>query len=162
MNAGTRNRPDNGPGDPIAPADPHVFTLGYQWRTVPEVLEIVRRHGITQVLDVRENAHSRKPGFSVPDLEAAFANAGIVYVHLPELGCERESRHALWNGAPTMDFLDRYRRRVAERRAALADLIRRVRGSRTLLLCLERDPSKCHRAVLGEELRAHGVPVQDL
>ena len=156
------NPPSDGSGDPTATTELRVFTLGYQGRSAREVLEIVRQHGIAQVLDVRESAHSRKPGFSSSDLRATLTNAGIAYVHLPEFGCERESRHALWKGAPIADFLDRYRRKLSEQDASLADLIRRARASRTLLFCLERDPSRCHRAVLGEWLRKAGFLVQDL
>ena len=156
------DRSPDGSGSRPAAIPPRVFTLGYQGRSVPEVLQIVQEHGIEQVLDVRENARSRKPGFSSSELEGAFQNEGIGYVHLPELGCDRESRHALWRGAPTVEFLDRYRRKVGEPGAPLVDLLRRVQGSRTLLLCLERDASQCHRAVLGAELSAQGCLVEDL
>jgi uncharacterized protein (DUF488 family) len=148
--------------DTKATAESPVFTLGYQGRDVEEVLETVRRYGIEQVLDVRENGSSKKPGFAAADLKDALARAGIAYVHLPELGCRSESRHALWRGESKEPFLEDYRRRLAERPQAFADFVFRIRSARSLLLCLERDPSRCHRAVLVERLQAAGFRTQDL
>lgn len=162
MSAEIRGLP---PGELLASnatANVRVFTLGYQGRSVREVLEILQNCRVEQVVDVRENAQSRKPGFSSSELEIALTSVGIAYVHLPQLGCERESRHALWRGAPAADFLDQYRRKIAENRDSLTDLTRLVRGTRSILLCLERDPCRCHRVVLGEKLRAEGFLVQDL
>lgn len=139
-----------------------VFTLGYEGRSLPEVLDIVRTRRIEDVLDVRENASSRKVGFDSTALEEEFARIGVKYAHLSQLGCERESRHALWRGGATAAFLANYRGRLAERPRDLENLVDRVRSARALLLCLERDPSRCHRAVLGERLREEGFRVEHL
>lgn len=142
--------------------EPQVFMLGYEGRSLSEVLEIVRTRGIELVLDVRENAQSRKVGFDSISLEGALSGIGVRYAHLPELGCEQTSRHALWRGGAASAFLERYRRRLSERPQALEDLVDRVGRSRTLLLCLERDASRCHRAVLDERLRQEGFAVESI
>lgn len=139
-----------------------VFTLGYQGRDLKEVLQAVQRCGIEQLLDVRENASSKKSGFAAAELEEALAKIGVAYVHLPELGCRSGARHALWRGGAKKAFLEDYRRRLAERPRAFADLVHRVRSARSMVLCLERDPSRCHRAVLVERLRAEGISSQEL
>ncbi len=139
-----------------------VFTLGYQRRRLEEVLDIVRQIGVEQVVDVRENARSRKPGFSSSELRAALATAGVGYTHLPELGCPSVARHELWHGGGAETFLEDYRRQLLARPGVLEDLVERILPVRTLLLCLERDPARCHRAVLGEELRARGFSTRDL
>lgn len=139
-----------------------VFTLGYQGRSLPEVLDIVRTEGIEEVLDVRENASSRKQGFDATSLKGELSKIGVRYAHLPELGCEHASRHALWRGGPREPFLVAYRQRLEDHPRAFADLVARIMGSRSLLLCMERDASRCHRAVLGERLRKGGFTVEDL
>lgn len=139
-----------------------LFTLGYQGRSLREVLGILSDHAIEQVVDVRENASSRKPGFAEADLARALATAGVAYVHLPELGCAPASRHALWSGRPESSFFEEYRRRLAERPNAFPDLVNRIDAKRTVLLCLEHEPLRCHRAVLSERLRGEGFLVQDL
>ena len=139
-----------------------AFTLGYEGRDLTEVLAIVRAEGIEQVLDVRENASSRKPGFGSEALQKALSEVGVTYAHLPDLGCEREARHALWRGEATERFRARYRQRLADRPEAVRGLFRQVRNARSMLLCMERDPSRCHRMVLAERLRAEGFVVRDL
>lgn len=139
-----------------------VFTLGYQGRDLNEVLQTVTQYAIEQVLDVRERASSRKAGFAAAELAQSLAGIGVAYVHLSELGCATGSRHSLWRGGSKERFLEEYRRRLSERPESFAELLRRIRTGRTLLLCLERDPTRCHRAVLAERLRAEGIVVQDL
>lgn len=140
----------------------HAFTLGYQGRSLEEVLEVVVHQRIELVVDVRENARSRRPGFSGDELRRALETVGVAYAHLPELGCEAASRHALWSGGPTGTFLERYRVRLAARPLAFADLVGRVRDRRSLILCLERDPYRCHRSLLGERLESEGIPTRHL
>ncbi len=139
-----------------------VFALGYQGRDLEEVLGILRLHRIEQVLDVRKNAFSRKPGFSSTELRQALGRIGIAYVPLPQLGCRSEERRALWRGGEIERFLAEYAKLVAERPSVVADLLRRVGSARSLLLCLERDPSRCHRAVLVRMLREARFAVEEL
>jgi len=139
-----------------------ALTLGYQGRTLEEVLEIIRAERVQEVLDVRERAASKKPGFSGPELMRTLAVMGVEYVHLASLGCTYAARHALWRSKVTEPFFEEYRRHLETRAEAVQDLVNRVRNSRCLLLCLERDPSRCHRSVLAEKLRAEGISIQDL
>lgn len=134
-----------------------VFAFGYQGREAHQLVRALREHGVEQLLDVRENPGSRKTGFSAAELRDALPRIGVRYVPLPELGCRREARHAIRRGYAAEPFLAEYRRRLAAHPEALADLVRRVRSAPSLLLCLERDPSRCHRSVLIDELRAAGL-----
>lgn len=162
MSAPRRNRREDGSARVQPDTEVRVCTLGYEGRSLPEVLEIIRAQKIEEVLDVREHASSRKVGFDSMTLEKEFARIGVHYAHLSQLGCERASRHALWRGGATGTFLDTYRSRLAERPRDFEDLVERVRSTRALLLCLERDAVRCHRAVLAERLREEGFSVQDL
>jgi uncharacterized protein (DUF488 family) len=148
--------------DAISPSCARVFTWGYQGREVAELLETLRQHGIEQVLDVRENSSSRKPGFSGDELQRVLTGVGVAYAHLPQLGCERDSRHLLWRGGPHESFVVAYRRHLTEHPEAYVGLRDRIGSSTTLLLCLERDADQCHRGVLAERLRRDGLWVQDL
>lgn len=139
-----------------------VLSVGYQGRSQSDILHIIQEYGLEQVLDVRENARSIKPGFSSAELQRAFHRIGVKYVHLPQLGCTQESRHALWSGTRPEAFLNKYRHLLSQRPEAVIDLLDRVRSGKTLLLCLERDPTRCHRAVLEEQLRTKGIPVRSL
>lgn len=139
-----------------------VFTVGYQGRSLEELLALVRRHRIEQVLDVRDNPASLKAGFAEEDLRQALGAVGVGYESLPGLGCDREARHTLWGGGDRGPFLESYRRRLRERPEALADLAARAGTTTTLILCLERDATACHRSVLAEHLRGLGFLTRDL
>lgn len=162
MSVGTPHRSGTNATEPDAAVPTQVYTIGYQGRTLSEVLRVVQVHSIQQVLDVRENAMSRKPGFTSAELKQALETIDVAYVHLPELGCSAEVRRALWRGAPSGPVLEDYRRGLTARPQAFWDLVHRAGSARSLLLCMERDPSRCHRAVLAERLRIEGVTVEDL
>jgi uncharacterized protein (DUF488 family) len=158
----TRPRDEPAVSAEASTAAASVFTLGYQGRSLPEVLGIVEGTGIQQVLDVRQNVSSKKPGFSGLELARAFSAMGVAYVHLADLGCTPAARHTLWRTKETEPFFDEYRLYLTTQPKAVQDLLDRVRRTRSLLLCLERDPSRCHRAVLAERLRAEGISTLDL
>lgn len=162
MRVGTPHRSGTNASETEAAAPTQVYTIGYQGRTLLDVLRVIKVHSIQQVLDVRETAVSRKPGFTSTELKQALETINVAYVHLPELGCSAEVRRALWRGAPSGPVLEDYRRGLTARPQALWDLVHRTGSARSLLLCMERDPSRCHRAVLAERLRRDGLAVEDL
>lgn len=138
-----------------------VFAFGYQGRDLDQLLRVVQDSRVELVVDIREHATSRKPGFAAQELKESLSAIGVAYVHLPQLGCPSESRHALWRQGDAETFFESYRRRLAEHPGAFPDLLRRLRSGRSLLLCLEKDPLRCHRAVLVERLRAEGVATEE-
>ena len=106
-----------------------VVTIGYEGRQLDEfIAELVGRR-VEVVFDVRENAISRKPGFSKRRLGEALAVAGIEYRHLSSLGNPRSNRDAFRAGEPAardvfLRHLDDGSRRGARRgrwRGPIAD-----------------------------------------
>ncbi len=157
-------------GDRMAEAAPDatplvrapVFSLGYEGRDVEEVLHTIQRHGIRRVIDVRENPRSRKVGFSAEALGTTLDRIGVEYVRLPELGCSGAARRSRWGGGSREAFLEEYRRRLPGRPDSMTRLVGQLGPGPSLLLCLERDPSNCHRSVLEEGLLEWGIRVTDL
>jgi len=45
-----------------------LFTVGYEGRTLPQFVRLLRDQGITRVIDVRERPVSRRKGFSAMPL----------------------------------------------------------------------------------------------
>ena len=77
---------------------PDVLTIGYQDRTVDQFIEDLVAARIKVLVDVRLTPLSRKTGLSKNALAARLRDAGIDYVHLPELGNPRENRDAFRRG----------------------------------------------------------------
>ena len=141
-----------------------IYTIGYEGATVESFLETCRQNGIAQILDVRNNPWSRKPGFSQKALAEACAKAGIEYRHLPELGIPRAQRQKLDTPEAKQALLDRYEKEILpSQREAIEQALALVQEKPTALLCLEADANSCHRGRLAQELaRISGISVQHL
>lgn len=140
-----------------------VLALGYEKRTIEEVLDILDEGGVTLVADVRQNAVSRKPGFSKKRLSHALNERGIGYVHLPDLGCTRTMRAAKRDGSvDRSEYVAAYREHLAVHEEAYRHLVSLARDERLAVLCMERRIDDCHRHVLVERLRSDGFDVENV
>jgi len=129
------------------------------------------------VLDVRQRRGVRGSEYAWANakrLEAALAEAGIGYSHLPELAPTTELREVQYEedarrgeGKRSRSVLaPEYVRRYEEEILAAVDLepiVGWVGSSKAALLCVERDPEACHRSLIAERLRRElGFAVEDL
>jgi uncharacterized protein (DUF488 family) len=150
-------------GEPVARklrARP-LATIGYEGATVRSFLEALGGERIELVADVRAVAGSRKPGFAKTALSANLDGAGIEYLHLRGLGTPAPGRAAARAGRHT-DMRAIYRDHLASQAArddlqVLADIVRS--GRRVCLLCLEADPTHCHRSLVAAAL-ARRMPLR--
>lgn len=141
-----------------------LATIGYEQRTLPDVIQRLKNAGVQVVVDVRAVAASRRPGFSKTMLAATLAEHGIDYVHLRQLGTPKAGRQAARAG------------RIAEMRsifqqhleapAAQLELARAgeiARERRAALLCFEADAARCHRAMVADLVCAKlGCTIENL
>ncbi len=135
---------------------PELATIGYESATVRTFLEALSSHGIDLLIDVRAVASSRRPGFAKSALTANLASAGIEYLHLRDLGTPAEGRAAARAGRHA-EMRRIFERHLAthEAQAELATVMEIVRsGRRACLLCLEADPTHCHRSLVAQALAA--------
>ena len=139
--------------DPAMTAPP-LFTIGYEGRTQPEYLALLRDAGVTLLVDVRRNPISRKKGFSKSALAQGCATLGIRYAHLPELGIASEKRKQLETQADLDALFAQYAREwLPQQGAALATIRAWVEaGERVALTCFERNPAQCHRHLVAQAL----------
>ena len=136
-----------------------VFTVGHSNHTPEAFLQLLLRHGIDEVADVRSAPYSRyTPHFNHESLQRMLGDLGIAYTYLGgELG-----------GRPTDRSCYDADGRVQYDRVAETDLfddgIRRVTRAadecRVALLCTEKEPLECHRTLLvARALADRGVAV---
>ncbi len=134
-------------------AAPPLFTIGYEAATPTGLVAALRAAGVATMVDVRALANSRRPGFAKRALSAALAEAGIGYRHLPALGTPAAGRAAVRGGRPeAMRRIFGSHLAGVEAQAALADLTAQARREPLCLLCLEADPTRCHRAMVAENV----------
>jgi len=75
-----------------------LFTIGYEGKTVEELLDQLNASGVKLLIDVRAVAASRRPGFSKTALAGALRERGIDYLHLRPLGTPKAGREAARKG----------------------------------------------------------------
>ncbi|TCZ58765.1 DUF488 domain-containing protein [Roseicella aquatilis] len=138
-------------------AESPLFTIGYEGATPEALIAALQRAGVTTLVDVRELPNSRRPGFAKRALSEALGRAGIGYRHLRALGTPPEGRAAARAGrSAEMKRIVGARLAGTEARAAVADLSAAAREQRLCLLCLERDPERCHRSLVAEAIASSG------
>jgi uncharacterized protein (DUF488 family) len=138
-----------------------LATIGYENTTVPRFLETLKGAGVDLLVDVRAVASSRRPGFAKTKLAENVGTVGIEYLHLRGLGTPADGRAAARAGrheemrAIFMEHMETSE--AQDELERLAELVRA--GRRVCLLCLEADPTHCHRSMVAEALQEL-VPVQ--
>lgn len=133
-----------------------VFTAGYEAKNIEGFAELLVRHGITLLVDVRELPLSRKRGFSKSQIREYLGSLDIGYFHMRSLGSPRSIRKELKETGDYERFFEQYREHLSSQREALAALEELVENQSVCLMCYEKDPHKCHRSVIAKELSDRG------
>ncbi|MBE9091663.1 DUF488 domain-containing protein [Microcystis aeruginosa LEGE 11464] len=123
-----------------------IFTIGHSNHTPEKFLELLSIHNINALADVRSAPYSRYlPHFNKQALQSYLPKAEIRYVFLgAELGarpadssCYVEGR-ALYEKIAVLDSFQQGLKRI----------IKGSQNHRIALMCAEKDPITCHRAIL--------------
>jgi uncharacterized protein (DUF488 family) len=130
-----------------------LATIGYERSTLEDFVATLQSGNVDTLVDVRERAQSRRPGFSKKSLEAALQQVGIAYLHLPQLGDPKEGRDAARSG-DMMRFRDVYQEVISKPAAeeALSLLEKLASEKKICLMCFERDQRDCHRKIVADNL----------
>ena len=145
------------------PRDRHtVWTVGHSTRTIGEFLSLLSEHSIAFLADVRHFPTSwRTPWASKVALPAALAPHGIEYDHLEDLGGYRKARpdsvNTGWRNSGFRGYADHMV--TEEFLRALDRLLEIAATRRTVVMCAEAVPWKCHRSLLSDAIvaRRHEV-----
>lgn len=138
-----------------------VFSIGHSDHAAESFVALLARHGVSAVADVRAAPYSRHhPQFSKAALVATLRAAGLAYVYLGEqlggLPSARVRSQMRGSGYAAMAATEAFRE----------GLVRVGQGRerhRIALMCAERDPIDCHRALLvGRALAGVGVEVEHI
>lgn len=139
-----------------------IFTIGHSTHPQERFIELLRRHRITALCDVRSKPYSRmNPQFNRAELERALLAHGIAYRFLgKELGA-RSDNPACYEGGKVQYA------RLAETELFRRGLRRVLRGLKEkfqlALMCAEKEPLECHRTILvARHLVALGLKVEHI
>jgi uncharacterized protein (DUF488 family) len=139
-----------------------AFTVGYEGKVLSGLIQELASARVQAVIDVRERAQSRKPGFSKAALGAALAKSGIEYVHVPQLGSPSKIRQEYRKTGNLRKFRAQYSRYAATQGTAISTVAGMLRKRRCALLCFEVDYGACHRQILSSRLQRRGFSFNHL
>ena len=141
--------------------EPTIYTIGHSNHEIAAFIELLRQHKITALGDVRSQPYSRYvPQYSREPLKIALAKADLAYVFFgKELGARSNNPACYRQGKVQYD-------RLAQEPNFVEGLQRVAQGMnhyRIALMCAEKDPLNCHRALLvTRKLFEAGVPVSHI
>lgn len=123
-----------------------VYTIGYEGKNIEEFLDLLKDKGIQHLVDVRSSPKSRKENFNKDNLKDRLFHNSIVYKHIPELGGLKE---------------EEYEEVMTEEKwvEGYEELKNFAKEGKTVIMCLEKDPMRCHRRYIAERLEEDGWEV---
>ncbi|MBV9767784.1 MAG: DUF488 domain-containing protein [Acidobacteriaceae bacterium] len=142
-----------------------VHTIGHSTRPADEFLAILHKFKIELLADIRTVPRSRRnPQYDQESLKSLLANHAIEYAHFAALGGlrrpKKDSVNTGWENASFRGYADYMQ--TAEFAAAVENLITVAAERKTVIMCAEAVPWRCHRSLVGDALLARGVEVQDI
>lgn len=143
-------------------ASQKIWTIGHSTHSVEEFIAMLQAHGIGLVADVRQFPGSRRyPQFGREAPQASLCDAGIAYLHFPELGGRRktspDSRNTAWRHEAFRGYADYME--TAPYREGIARLLDVARETRTAIMCAEAVWWRCHRGLISDDLKSRGIEV---
>ncbi len=132
-----------------------VVSVGYERRSVHELVEILESYEVGKLLDIRQTPISRRKGFSKIALASSLEDAGILYLHLRAAGNpyykEKESielclRHYAYYLTNNPEIVETFAMELSRKTVAV--------------LCYERQHDCCHRSILLDAVRQSGRRVK--
>jgi uncharacterized protein (DUF488 family) len=146
-----------------SPEAADFFTVGYEGRPTKELFDALLGAGVQCVVDIRYNPVSMyRPELSKSNLQRALESAGIEYFHLREWGVPRDiraravesgTRETIWRWYDEWVIGPHFRRNL-----------HRVLnfGYPVAMMCMECDPTECHRHLIFNALECQGLHGFDL
>jgi uncharacterized protein (DUF488 family) len=142
-----------------------LYSVGHSNRRIEELIAILTQAGIKTLVDVRAQPRSaRHPQFNDDVLRAACERAGIAYHwagrQLGGMRAPRAGSPHVALGEEVRGFADHMGTEAFKK--AAAQLLGMAGRAPTAMLCAERDPQHCHRALIADYLLLQGARVLHL
>jgi uncharacterized protein (DUF488 family) len=144
----------------MIPMSLELFTIGHSTHPLEEFLDLLARHGIEALADIRRFPGSRKyPHFNRESLAAALSSAGVEYHWLESLGGRRKA-----TGGPSKNLglrnesFRNYADYIAteEFQQGIGRLLDIAQRKQTAFMCSEGLFWRCHRRLVSDYLLSRG------
>ena len=142
------------------------YTIGYEGLDPKQFITYLTHYGVDVVADIRKLPVSRKKGFSKTALKEMLDDKRIDYLNFQQLGAPKALRDELYRSGDYGQFFKKYQENISDKGDHLNSIHSLVdRGKKVALLCFERDPKKCHRKVVAEEIQkldGNGLTIKNI
>ena len=135
-----------------------IFTIGFGKKSLKKFIQLLKKAGVTKVIDVRLNNTSQLSGFAKKDdLQFILELVGIDYVHEISVAPDKlllddyKKKFIDWT-----DYEERYIDGLAKNGIS-NKLIESIQNGKACLLCSEHKPDYCHRRLLAEFIHQHNI-----
>jgi uncharacterized protein (DUF488 family) len=139
------------------------FTVGYEGRSLADLVELFRTARVQSVLDIRYTPLSMyRPELSKANFQRSMEVEGFDYLHVPELGVPRDVRAKAIAAGTREPIWDWYNQAVVNKyfKGNLHWFLNL--GYPVAMMCVEADPKECHRHCLFNALEMQGLRGFDL
>ncbi|HZP46438.1 MAG TPA: DUF488 domain-containing protein [Candidatus Binataceae bacterium] len=143
-----------------------IYTIGHSTHAIEVFVELLRKHGIQLVADVRSFPSSRRwPQFNQTPFRESLEASGIQYLWFKALGGRRrsskkDSQHTAWQVDAFRSYADYAD--SADFVAGLEDLQQIARAQRVAFMCSEGLWWRCHRRIIADHLTIAGWTVNHI
>ena len=139
-----------------------IWTIGHSSRPLEAFLELLSRHEIEAIADVRRFPGSRRqPQYGQAALSASLAARGVEYRWIEALGGRRRPRpdspNTAWRNLSFRGYAD-YMESAGFRRG-MDELLELAARKRTAIMCSEAMWWRCHRSLVSDALCAREIEV---
>jgi uncharacterized protein (DUF488 family) len=138
-----------------------IYTVGHSTHPIGDFIKLLKSRGITAIADVRSAPYSRfQPQFNRELLTKSLNESGIEYVFVGDLIGGRSSNEEDYeNGRVVYDRL----KNSDNFENGLQRVIVGSEKYQLALMCSEKEPIECHRALLvGQTLFERGFPISHI
>lgn len=142
-----------------------LYTIGHSNRDIQHLVDLLKRHHIHTLVDIRSNPVSaRHPQFNQDVLRSRLETENMIYHWAGrQLGGLRKTsgtsrHHAL---APELQGFAEYMETQEFERAA-SQLQRLASQSPIAIMCAEKHPEHCHRSLIADYLLLNGMEVMHI
>ena len=142
-----------------------LYTIGYESKSIDDLISQLKSHDISTLVDVREIPISRKKGFSKTVFSEYLNKNGIEYIHLKKLGSPKNIRKELKQNKDYFSFFEKYLEYIQLHKNIINDLYKIILEKNCCIMCYENLPFKCHRKIICDEIEkidGNGLRIEHL
>lgn len=138
-----------------------IYTIGHSNHEIEKFIDLLQKHEIDVVADVRSSPYSRYSSqFNKDILKNALSNHEIKYLYLgSELGARTNDPECYVSGRVSFEKM----RKQAAFQKGIERLLIGMQKCKIALMCSEKNPIDCHRSILvSRTLKENGVTVKHI